>query len=355
MNYALTCTAVAVGWSGYIDHILDEVGIALPAELSAAPGAAQGAIFNLPAFGITLVLTGVLLFGIRESAWLNRIMVVVKVSVLTVFIVLGATMVDPENLSPFTPFGFGGIMSGAAVVFFAYMGFDAHATVSEEAQDPKRNMPRAIVVALLVCTVFYMGVALVLSGLVPIGKIDTAAPLAGAFISHGVRWAASVVAVGAWFAITNVLFVSLLAQPRILMSLSRDGLAPARFATINRRTQIPQTATIILGLVVAVLAGLTPITQAAEMGNIGALFVFALVCWMVVRLRKDRPDLHRTFKVPLVPALPLAGAGACIALMLFLHYSTWLMFMMWLGIGFIVYANYGMKRGVSSKRQKKGS
>jgi APA family basic amino acid/polyamine antiporter len=349
MNYALTCTAVAVGWSGYVDHLLASVGWALPAALRSAPGTSPGAMFDLGAFLITLVLTGLLLFGIRQSAWVNRIMVVVKVVVLGVFIVVGATLVDPANLSPFAPFGFGGIMSGAAVVFFAYMGFDAHATVSEEAVDPKRNMPRAIVAALLICTAFYMCVALVLSGLVPIKSIDTAAPLAGAFLTRGLRWASSVVAVGAWFAITNVLFVSLLAQPRILLALSRDGLAPKKFSEVHPRTRIPQRATIVLGLVVAVLAGLTPITQAAEMGNIGALFVFALVCWMVVRMRKRMPDLPRAFKVPAVPALPLVGSAACIVLMLFLQYSTWLLFILWLGIGFMIYANYGLPRGRSAR------
>jgi len=352
MNYALTCTAVAVGWSGYMNHLLAGAGVTIPEALRAAPGTAQGAVFNFPAFLITVLLTGLLLFGIRESAWVNRVLVVVKVAVLGVFIVVGATMVEPANLSPFAPFGFAGIMSGAAVVFFAYMGFDAHATVSEEACDPKRNMPRAIVAALLVCTAFYMCVALVLSGLVPVKDIDTAAPLAGAFLSRGLRWASSIVAVGAWFAITNVLFVSLLAQPRILRALSRDRLAPGSFARLNPLTRIPQRATVILGLVVAVLAGFTPITQAAELGNIGALFVFALVCLMVVRMRRDAPDLPRSFRVPLVPALPLAGSAVCIGLMLFLQASTWLLFILWLGIGLMVYANYGLHRGRSARGPK---
>jgi len=352
MNYSLTCTAVAVGWSGYVNHLLETAGLCLPEALRAAPGTSPGADFNLPAFLITLILTAFLLVGIKGSAWVNRVMVVVKVSVLTVFVIVGALLVDPGNLSPFAPFGFGGIMSGAAVVFFAYMGFDAHATVSEEACDPKRNMPRAIVAALLVCTAFYMCVALVLSGLVPVKDIDTAAPLAGAFLSRGLRWASSIVAVGAWFAITNVLFVSLLAQPRILRALSRDRLAPGSFARLNPLTRIPQRATVILGLVVAVLAGFTPITQAAELGNIGALFVFALVCLMVVRMRRDAPDLPRSFRVPLVPALPLAGSAVCIGLMLFLQASTWLLFILWLGIGLMVYANYGLHRGRSARGPK---
>jgi len=349
MNYSLTCTAVAVGWSGYVDHLAASAGIAIPRALSSAPGTSPGAIFNLPAFIITLSLTALLLFGIKESAWVNRVMVVVKAAVLVIFVVVGATIVDPANLSPFAPSGFGGIMSGAAVVFFAYMGFDAHATVSEEAVEPKRNMPRAIVAALLVCTAFYMCVAVVLSGLVPVREIDAAAPLAGAFLTRGLPWASSIVAVGAWFAITNVLFVSLLAQPRILLAISRDGLAPRGLADVHPRRRIPLKATVIMGLVVAILAGFTPITQAAELGNIGALFVFALVCWMVVRMRKARPDIERTFRVPAVPVLPLAGSAACVVLMLYLKYSTWLLFILWLGIGFIIYANYGIKRGMSAK------
>ena len=345
MNYTLTCTAVAVGWSGYVNHILEGAGIFLPASLRAAPFTAHGAVFNLPAFIITLLLTGFLLLGIRESAWLNRVMVVVKVSVLTLFVVVGAMLTDPGNLSPFMPYGFGGVMAGAAVVFFAYMGFDAHATVAEEAVEPRKNMPRAIIIALLVCTAFYMAVALVLSGLVPIGLLDTNAPLAGAFLSHGVRWVSTVVAIGAWFAITNVLFISLLAQPRIVMALARDRLAPRRLSEIHPRFRIPHIATVIMGVAVAVLAGLTPITQAAELGNIGALFVFALVCWMVIAGRKNQPGEVRHFRVPLVPYLPMAGALSCIALMLFLHAVTWLLFIFWLGLGFMVYANYGLKRG----------
>jgi APA family basic amino acid/polyamine antiporter len=351
MNYTLTCTAVAVGWAGYVNHLLESAGFVLPAALKGAPGTGTGAIFNLPAFVITLALTGLLLFGIKESAWLNRVMVVLKVAVLTVFVVVGAMLVDPSNLTPFSPFGFGGIMSGAAVVFFAYMGFDAHATVSEEAIEPQKNMPRAIVIALLVCTAFYMAVALVLSGLVPIGSIDTEAPLAGAFVTHGVRWAATVVAIGAWFAITNVLFVSLLAQPRIVMALARDRLAPKKLSEVHPRFRIPHVATVVMGIAVAVLAGLTPITQAAELGNIGALFVFVLVCYMVVRMRKLEPDLPRTFRVPLVPALPVAGMLSCIALMVFLRPLTWILFVFWLGLGFMVYANYGMKRGRSARKR----
>jgi APA family basic amino acid/polyamine antiporter len=277
-------------------------------------------------------------------------MVVVKVSVLTIFVVVGALLVDPANLAPFSPFGFGGIMAGSAVVFFAYMGFDAHATVAEEAVEPQKNMPRAIVIALLVCTAFYMAVAVVLSGLVPIGSIDTDAPLAGAFLSRGAGWASSIVAIGAWFAITNVLFISLLAQPRIVMALARDRLAPKKLSEVHPRFRIPHVATVIMGVAVAVLAGLTPITQAAELGNIGALFVFALVCYMVVRMRKLQPDTPRTFSVPLVPVLPVAGMLSCIALIAFLHPVTWILFVFWLGLGFMVYANYGMKRGRSGRK-----
>jgi APA family basic amino acid/polyamine antiporter len=349
MDYTLTCTAVAVGWSGYVNHLLESAGFMLPAALKGAPGTAPGALFNLPAFFVTLALTGLLLFGIKESAWLNRIMVVVKVAVLTLFVVVGAMLTDPANLAPFTPFGAGGIMTGAAVVFFAYMGFDAHATVSEEAVEPQRNMPRAIIIALLVCTAFYMAVSIVLSGLVPIGSIDTAAPLAGAFVSHGVRWAATIVAIGAWFAITNVLFVSLLAQPRIVMALARDRLAPDKLAEVHPRFRIPHIATVVMGAAVAALAGFTPITQAAELGNIGGLFVAVLVCYMVVRMRRLEPDAPRTFRLPLVPALPVLGMLGCAAFMVFLSPWTWILFVFWLGLGFIVYANYGMKRGRANR------
>ncbi len=344
MEYPLTCVAVSVGWSGYMGHLLSSVGWGVPAALSAAPGTAPGAVFNLPAFAVVLVLTLLLLVGIRESAWVNRVMVVVKVVVLGVFVVVGATLFDTANMSPFAPFGLSGVMAGAAVVFFAYMGFDAHATVSEEALDPRRDVPRAIVAALLVCTVVYMCVALVLSGLLPIDEIDSTAPLAGGLLSHGVRWASSLVAVGAWFAITNVLLISLLAQPRIVMALSRDGLAPARLSDVHPRFRTPHIATLAMGLAVAVMAGLTPITAAAELGNIGALFVFALICYMVVAMRRLYPDRPRALRVPLVPHLPLAGLVACVALMVFLSVKTWLLFIMWLGVGLIVYANWVSRR-----------
>jgi APA family basic amino acid/polyamine antiporter len=349
MDYTLTCTAVAVGWSGYVNHLLETAGLTLPAALEGAPGTAPGAFFNLPAFFVTLALTGLLLFGIRESAWANRVMVVVKVAVLTLFVAAGALLADPANLSPFMPFGPGGVMAGAAIVFFAYMGFDAHATVAEEAIEPRRNMPRAIVIALLVCTAFYIAVSIVLSGLVPIGSIDRAAPLAGAFASNGVRWAATIVAIGAWFAITNVLFISLLAQPRIVMALARDRLAPDRLAEVHPRLRIPHIATVVMGAAVAVLAGFTPITLAAELGNIGALFVAALVCYMVVRMRKVEPEMYRTFRLPLVPALPVLGMLGCAAFMAFLSPKTWMLFIFWVGLGFIVYANYGMKRGRANR------
>lgn len=345
MQYPLTCVAVSVGWSGYMRHILAGAGLHIPEALASAPGTSPGALFNLPAFLVVLVLTLLLLLGIRESAWVNRVMVVVKLAVLGVFIGIGASLYDPSNAVPFAPFGFGGVMAGAAVVFFAYMGFDAHATVSEEALDPKKDMPRAIVIALLVCTAVYMGVAVVLTGLVPIGSIDTAAPLAGALLSHGLGWAASVVAAGAWFAITNVLLVSLLAQPRIVMALARDGLAPRKLADVHPRFRTPHIATLVMGLSVALLAGLTPITAAAELGNIGALFVFALICWMVVAMRRSHPGRPRSFRVPLVPYLPAAGMLACAALMAFLSVKTWLLFILWMGLGLIVYANRAGKRG----------
>ncbi|MGQ9582410.1 MAG: amino acid permease [Thermoplasmatota archaeon] len=351
MEYPLTCVAVSVGWSGYMGHLLSSIGWGVPAALASAPGTSPGALFNLPAFLVVLALTLLLLVGIRESALLNRVMVIVKVAVLTAFVALGATLFDPANLSPFAPFGFGGVMAGAAVVFFAYMGFDAHATVSEEAVNPRRDMPRAIVAALLTCTAIYMSVALVLSGLVPIESIEAAAPLAGGLLSRGMRWASSIVAVGAWFAITNVLFISLLAQPRIVMSLSRDGLAPRKLSEVHPRFRTPHLATLVMGLAVALLAGFTPITAAAELGNIGALFVFTLICWMVVAMRRLHPGRPRTFRMPLVPYLPVAGIVSCVALMVFLSVATWLLFILWLGLGLIVYANWvpGAAEGSASR------
>jgi len=356
LEYSVGAIAVAVGWSGYINGLIKATtGAELPVALSAAPGSAPGAIINLPAMLIVLALTALLCFGVKESVTINKIIVIIKLAIVIAFIVIGMTLIDPANYQPFMPFGVAGVMTGAAIVFFAYIGFDAVATVAEEAKDPQRTMPIGIIASLLVCTVLYILVAAVLTGMVPINLIDVNEPLAGAFISHGIRWASALVAVGAIAGITSVLLVSLLAQPRVFFALARDGLLPKQFAKVHPKYNTPWFSTLIMGVIIAVLAGITPITTAAELTNIGTLFAFVLVCIGVVILRKRQPTRKRAFKAPLsswpYPILPIVGVAFCIALMASLPALTWIRFVGWMGAGLLIYSFYGYNKSVVAKRQ----
>jgi APA family basic amino acid/polyamine antiporter len=267
------------------------------------------------------------------------------------FIVLGASMVNPKNYDPFMPFGWGGVMTGAAIVFFAYIGFDAVSTVAEETKDPQRTMPIGIISSLVVCTILYIAVAAVLTGMVPVSDIDVNEPLAAAFGDHGIKWAMAAVAAGAIAGITSVLLVSLLAQPRVFFSLARDGLIPKKFAEVHPRFKTPWIPTVMMGVIIAILAGVTPITTAAQLTNIGTLFAFVLVCAGVLILRYKQPDRKRVFRMPLVPVLPIAGIVFCIVLMLSLPPLTWVRFIGWMGAGLIIYSFYGYERSVLAKRR----
>ena len=355
LEYSVGCIAVSVGWSGYITGLFEGAGIDFPAALAAAPGTAPGAIINLPAMFIVLLLTAVLVVGVKESVRVNTVMVIVKVGIVIMFVVIGATMVNPKNYDPFMPFGWGGVMTGAAIVFFAYIGFDAVSTVAEETKDPQRTMPIGIIGSLIVCTILYIAVAAVLTGMVPVDQIDVNEPLAAAFGAHGMKWAMAAVAAGAIAGITSVLLVSLLAQPRVFFSLARDGLLPKKFAEIHPRFKTPWIPTIMMGVIIAILAGVTPITTAAQLTNIGTLFAFVLVCAGVLILRRKQPDRKRVFKIPFVPFLPIAGIVFCVALMLSLPALTWVRFVAWMGVGLIIYAYYGYDRSVLAKRRFGGA
>jgi len=355
LEYSVGAIAVAVGWSGYVNALIKSTtGYELPVALSAAPGSAPGAIINLPAMFIVLLLTVVLCLGIKESITINKIIVIVKLAIVVLFIVIGATYIHPENYEPFMPFGAAGVMTGAAIVFFAYIGFDAVATVAEEAKDPQRTMPIGIIGSLVVCTILYILVAAVLTGMVPINQIDVNEPLAGAFAHYGQRWAVALVAVGAIAGITSVLLVSLLAQPRVFFALARDGLIPKKFALVHPKYNTPWFSTLIMGVIISIFAGLTPITTAAELTNIGTLFAFVLVCIGVVILRKKQPNRKRTFKAPLSswpwPVLPIVGIAFCLALMASLPALTWVRFVGWMGAGLLIYSFYGYNHSVVAKR-----
>ena len=341
LEYAVAAAAVAAGWSHYLTVILDGLGIHLPSALAHAPGTMPGAIINLPALLVVLGITAILYVGVQESARINSIIVGIKLFAVLVVIAVGIFFVKPANWSPFLPLGWGGVLRGAAYIFFAYIGFDAVSTAAEEVVDPQRALPIGILTSLGVCTVLYIAVAGVLTGMVPMKLIDLDAPLASAFVTRGLNFAAGVISVGAVAGLTSVLLVLLLGQARIFYAISRDGLLPPAFSRVHPVYKTPSMPTILTGVAVGLTAGLVPIKEIAELTNIGTLFAFVLVCLGVWILRSVEPSMRRPFKTPLVPIVPILGASACILMMLGLGETTWLRFFIWLGIGLVIYFTYG--------------
>jgi APA family basic amino acid/polyamine antiporter len=389
LEYAIGNVAVAVSWSGYFQELLRGLGFAWPGWLgtdyrSAAQGAHEVAaavaaggdlagvntlvrqaaevfnaaprlggvpiIFNLPAFLIVAFITWVLVRGIRESAWLNSAMVGLKLAIIAFFIIVGAFYVKPENWVPFAPNGFRGISSAAAIIFFAYIGFDAVSTAAEESKNPQRDMPIAMIASLVICTIVYILVALVLTGLLKWDQLGTAEPLATAFSALGMHWAAGIIALGAVFATTSVLVVFQLGQPRIFFSMARDGLLPAWAARVHPKYRTPHVTTILTGAVVATFATFLNINEVVELTNIGTLFAFVLVAIGVLVLRRTNPDRARPFRTPFVPWVPLFAVIMCTYLMVQLPWVTWLRFAVWLGLGLLIYIAYGMRHSVLHKR-----
>ncbi len=341
LEYAVGAAAVAVGWSGYLAVILDGLGLHLPSALTRAPGSAPGAIIDLPAFLIVLLITAVLYVGISESARLNSIIVFVKLFAVAAVIAVGSFFVRPANWSPFAPLGWSGVMKGAAVIFFAYIGFDAVSTAAEEVVDPKRDLPIGILGSLFVCTLLYIVVAAVLTGMVPAHLIDLKAPLASAFVIRGLNVVAGIVSLGAVAGLTSVLLVLLLGQSRIFFAISRDGLLPSAFSRVHPRFRTPYVPTMLTGLAVGLTAALLPIQEIAELTNIGTLFAFVLVCIGVWILRYAEPEIARPFRTPLVPAVPILGVLFCGYLMASLPLVTWMRFFVWMALGFVIYFGYG--------------
>jgi APA family basic amino acid/polyamine antiporter len=341
LEYAVAAAAVAVGWSGYLRVVLSGVGIHLPVALTHAPGSAPGAIVNLPALLIVLIMSAVLVVGISESARLNSIIVAIKLTAVAIVIVVGVFYVRPVNWSPFLPFGFHGIMKGAALIFFAYIGFDAVSTAAEEVVDPQRNLPLGIMGSLLVCTILYILVAAVLTGMTPYKTIDVNAPLASAFVNRGLNVVSAIVSLGAVAGLTSVQLVLLLGQSRIFFAMSRDGLLPPVFSRVHPRFRTPYIPTIFTGIAVGITAAFLPIEEIAELTNIGTLFAFVLVCIGVWILRRADPDRKRPFRVPLVPLVPILGVIFCGYLMAVLPGLTWMRFFVWLVLGLAIYFIYG--------------
>jgi APA family basic amino acid/polyamine antiporter len=343
LEYAVASSAVASGWSGYFRTILESFGVQLPAALLHAPGTVPGALVNLPALLVILAVSTLLVIGIRESARTNAVIVALKLGVILFVIVAGFSHVDPSNWRPFAPFGWSGVMAGGAIVFFSYIGFDCVTTAAEESRNPQRDMPIGILGSLAVCTLLYLAVSAVVTGMVPLSQIDTSAPLAKAFSDVGLGFAAGLISMGAIVGLTSVLLVLLLGQSRIFMAMSRDGLMPKVFGRVHPRFRTPHLSTIIVGVIVAVLSGLTPLTVLVELVSIGTLFAFVLVSAGVLVLRRTQPDLRRPFRCPWVPVVPVLAILSCGYLMASLPLVTWVRFGVWLLVGMALYAFYGRR------------
>ena len=363
LEYALSGATVAVGWSGYCVSFLRDLGLHLPPALTAAPGAAaqtaEGAtvagVFNLPAAIIVLLVSALLAAGVRESANTNAVLVVLKVGVLLVFVAAGAAYVRRDHLTPFIPpnlgefgvFGWSGVLRGAAIMFFAYIGFDAVSTAAQEARNPGRDLPIGILGSLAICTVLYVLVAGVLIGIVPYQRLDVPDPLAVGIDATGLLWLSPVVKISALFGLFSTMLVQLLGQTRIFYSMSRDGLLPPLFSRVHPRWKTPHVSTFLTGAVVAVAAGVLPIRVLGELVSIGTLMAFVLACVGVLILRRTRPELERPFRTPGMPWVPLGGAAACLLQMAVLPGATWLRLALWLATGFAVYFLYGARRAAA--------
>jgi APA family basic amino acid/polyamine antiporter len=393
LEYAMGAATVAVGWSGYVVSLLRGFGIHIPPQIVASPGtelvrvpadlvssahmhvapgwhtlaSVQGdlvragtslaglehatAIVNLPAVVVVLGVTALLVVGIRESASVNAVIVMIKLAIIVTVIGVGAHYVNPANWHPFVPpnagefghFGWSGVARGAGVIFFAYIGFDAVSTAAQEAKNPQRDMPIGILGSLVVCTILYILVALVLTGVVHFSMLGVPDPIAVAVDAMGLRWLAVLVKVGAVLGLTSVVLVLLMGQPRIFFSMSRDGLLPPVFSRTHPRFRTPYITTIVTGAVVAVVAALAPISILGELVSIGTLSAFIIVCLGVWMLRRAHPEIDRPFRTPLVPLVPILGALACLYLMIGLPLDTWIRLVVWMAIGLVIYFGYGRR------------
>jgi APA family basic amino acid/polyamine antiporter len=361
LEYAVGNVAVAISWGDYFNTLLRGIGVALPvwlttgyrtallspnpdvrALLDTAPHVGGVPILiNVPAFGIVMLVTWLLLRGARESSTVNNVMVAIKLLALGLFIAVGLMNIDPENYTPFAPNGFTGIHQGAAIVFFAYIGFDAISTAAEETKDPQRNLPIGILGGLAICTVIYVIVGAVLTGMVPYDQLGVADPLARALELIGYAGVGWIVAFGAVVSMSAVLLVFQYGQPRIFFAMARDGLLPAWAARVNARTRIPYVTTLVTGIVVAIASLVGDAAETYDLTNIGTLFAFVLVCAGVLVLRIKEPDRPRPFRVPFVWLIAPLGVAACLFVMIGLPYQAWQRFAIWLVIGAVVYAFYG--------------
>ncbi len=346
LEYGVAVATVANGWSGYFTTILTKIGLAIPEQFTKSPEA--GGIANIPAMVIILILMGLLCYGVRQSARLNAGMVFIKILTIAVFIAVAAFNVQPELWTPFMPFGWFddsveppvGILAGASLVFFAYVGFDAVSTAVEEAKNPQRDVPLGLLGSLLFCTVIYIVVSGLLTGIVPYTDLNVAHPVAHALELLGINWASALVSTGVIFGLTTVMLVLYYALTRIIFAMSRDGLLPAVLSEVNDKTHTPVKTTIVCGLIMALLAGVVPLKVLAELVNIGTLSAFVIVCIGVVWMRIKHPDMERPFKIPFGIPVSIVGALACASLILFLPAHTHIWFLYWLSAGVMLYFVY---------------
>jgi APA family basic amino acid/polyamine antiporter len=383
LEYAVASATVAHGWSHYFQDLIGIFHFYVPLSVSRSPFDfnpatgllhSTGTIIDLPAIIITIIITTVLVKGIRGSVGLNATMVGIKLAAVFLVIILGAFYITPANWKPFAPYGYTGIsffgrtlwgqtgaggapqgvLAGAAMIFFAYIGFDSLSTHAEEAKNPQRDVPIGIITSLLLCTVLYIAVSAIITGMVPYNKINIDAPISNAFKQVGLEWAQLIISFGALAGITSVLLVMMLSQPRIFLAMARDGLLPESvFGAVHAKFRTPWKSTILTGIFVATLAGFLPLRILAELVNIGTLFAFVVVCAAVLIMRKMHPEAVRPFRAPLFPYVPILGIITCLILMFSLPEENWLRLLVWLVIGLAIYFFYGRKHSIMHKLMNK--
>lgn len=349
LEYSMSVSTVAIGWSGYVTNFFTAINIHIPPAYTTNPF--DGGVFDIPAALIIFTLGGLLCLGVRHSARINAVVVAIKLLTIGFFILIAAFNVQTANWHPFFPFGINGVMTGAALVFFSYIGFDALSTAVEEAIDPQRNIPIAIILSLIICTIIYIIVSALLTGINYYTGLDVESPVAQSLLNLGYNKAAGVIAVGAIAGLTTVMLVMYYGLTRICLAMSRDGLLPKVLARVNPQTHTPIRIIFFMAILMSLVAGLTPIDLAAEMVNIGTLMAFIFVCGGVVVMRITHKDLHRPFRLPYSPLIPLLGVASCLYLTIFLSEVTWWRFVIWTIIGIAVYFIYGYRFSVNQRKK----